>query len=224
MELVNKNKMFDPAFDYFDELLESEKYSDDKGREYPYLKGLIRLAHKYRGGVKEVHSRIHKAPSVNSFNFVEAAKQDASSVVNKNISIPDCIAAVTISYHFNDGTIFEGSADASYKAHGAPYNLHLTAVAESKAEARALRRAFAITQVSKEEIGQVDVAGDPDNGPITDAQINGLRIVAKRKGISQSQVFKMAGRADAKDIKELTSEEGRKALKKVNAFKQKKDK
>ena len=195
---------FDPTRDYFEDLKESEKYKDDKGREYPLLKGLIRLAHTNRGGVKEVRSHIVKAPSLN--------KSDDSQ--------PDCIAAVTVSYYFNDGTVFEGSADASFKAHDAPFNLHLTAGAESKAAARAIRSAFMITAVSKEEIGSAHVAGDPDSGPINDAQINAIRKIAKRKRLSQKDVLGLVGRKDLSDITELTAAEGRKAMQSVNRAKQ----
>lgn len=194
---------FDPQRDYFEDLKEGEKYKDEKGREYPYLHGLIRLAHLNRGGVEAVSSKIVKTPSLE--------KPD-------DIHQPDYIASVTVCYRFKDGTSFEGSADASFKAHGAPYNLHLVAVAEAKAEARAIRRAFMISKVAKEEVGSPadEVVGDPDNGPITDAQINGIRTVAKRKKLSQVDVCALIGRTDITDITQLTSGEARRALKAIN--------
>lgn len=205
---------FDPAHDYFDDLADDEKYKDDKGREYPYLRGLQRLAHRNRGGVVRVDSQVVKAPSVNS--YAEVGERDVASA-------PDCIAAVTVTYYFRDGTQFSGSADASYKAHEAPFNLHLTAVAESKAEARAIRRAFNISKVSKEEIGSPnDVVGDPDNVPITDAQIQGINKVAARKGLTgEAEILKVIKREDLSEISELTSAEARDALKAINKYKPK---
>lgn len=209
---------FDPDHDYFQDLKSSEKYVDDKtGNEYPYLKGLIRLAHKNRGGVLRVESEIIKVPAL------DAHKRYEPDVKPKKVAeetSADCIAAVTVTYYFKDGTSFSGSADASYKAHEAPFNLHLTAVAESKAEARAIRRALMITKVAKEEIGGA-VVGDPDTGPITDTQLNMIRKVAKRKKLSQADVLKMVKRTDLTDITQLTTAEGRKAAAAVNRAKAK---
>ena len=96
--------------------------------------------------------------------------------------------------------------------------MHLTAVAEAKAEARAIRRAFMITNVAKEEIGS-PVVGEPDDGPITDTQLNAIRNLAKRKKLGKADVLKMVKRTDLTDLNDLTSEEGRLALKKVNSAK-----
>ena len=205
-----KGTPFDPSHDYFHDLGDDEKYKDEKGREYPYLRGLQRLAHNNRNGVVRVNSKIIKAPSLNY-----TTNEDGTT------GVPDCIAAVTVTYSFKDGTSFAGSADASYKAHEHPFNLHLVAVAESKAEARAIRRAFNISKVSKEEIGSPsDVVGDPDTGPITDTQIQGINKVAGRKGLDDAKVLQLI-KSDASEIKDLTSAEGRAVLKAVNKFKPK---
>lgn len=206
---------FDPKHDYFEDLKSSEKYVDNKtGAEYPFLKGLIRLAHNNRGGVQRVDSVIAKVPSLETRKEYELDEKGNREVIAE--TKPDCIAAVTVTYYFKDGTTFSGSADASYKAHDAPYNLHLTAVAESKAEARAIRRALMITKVAKEEIGEAEVVGDPDDGPITDTQLAYIRKTAKRKKLSQTDVLKMIKREDLSDITQLTSEEARKALKAID--------
>ena len=200
---------FDPKKDYFAELTKDEKW-DENGREYPYLKGLKRLAHEHRGGIQSVRSVPVKVPSVNS----TGAKGE----------IPDCIAACTVSYEFFDGTVFEGSADASYKAHKAPYNLHLLAVAEAKAEARAIRRAFNISQVSKEEIGGSTKGAwgdeeDRSDEPINDTQLSGIKRIAKRKRLGQKEVLRLVKREDLDSIDKLTYAEGLKALKAVNKAK-----
>lgn len=202
------NTDFDPQKDYFDDLKDNEKWSEG-GREYPYLKGLKRLAHTNRGGVKEVRSNIVKVPSVDS--------------TGDKGSNPDCIAAVTISYYFGDGTVFEGSADASFKAHKSPYNLHLVATAESKAEARAIRRALNIAQVAKEEMGSGDetIEEDRSDEPISDVQIEGIKSIAKRKKLGPKGVLNLIKRDDIADISELTHAEGILALKAVNKYKPK---
>lgn len=197
---------FDPKRDYMEELSKDEKY-EEKGRVYPYLKGLKRLAHLHRGGLRGVHSRIVKAPSLNT----TGAKGEA----------PDCIAAVTIAYHFLDGSVFEGSADASYKAHKAPFNKHLVATAESKAEARAIRRAFNISQVAKEEMGSSEDEDNTENDPIRDTQVEGIKRLAKRKRLSQKAVLTLLNREDLDTVEQLTQGEAMKALKLINKYKPK---
>lgn len=207
---------FDPTHDYFEDLKDSEKYTEKGGnREYPYLRGLQRIAHSNRGGVKEILSHIVKAPSVDS---------DGEDT-------PDCIAAVTVTYVFKDGTSFAGSADASYKAVEHPVNLHLTAVADSKAEARAIRRAFAISKVSKEEIGDaqfIEYQEDSvDDKPISDQQIQGIKRVAKRKELGQADVIQLLKlkdprAAEVNDINDLNRAEAAKAMRLINKYKQKK--
>lgn len=199
---------FDPSKDYMDELSSDDKYENDSGRVYPYLRGLKKLAYEHRGGVKKIRSIPVKVPSVNTSGGTK--------------EVPDCIAACTISYEFCDGTVFEGSADASYKAHKAPFNKHLLATAESKAEARAIRRAFNISQVAKEEMGGVDEDDvNTDDEKIKDSQIKGIRTVAKRKRLSQKEVCKMAGKPGLDDIKELNQGEAKKALRLLNKYKPK---
>lgn len=204
--LVVPAQNFDPSRDYFTELKADEKWSED-GKEYPYLRGLRRLAHTFRGGVVSVDSEIVKAPSVNT----SGGKNEA----------PDCIAAVTVTYRFRDGTNFAGSADASYKAHKHPFNLHLVATAESKAEARAIRRAFNIAQVSREEIGSRGQDDDRSSEPIQDTQIEGIKTIARRKNLLQKDVLKLIGRDDLDSVTKLTFGEGVQALRAVNRYKPK---
>jgi hypothetical protein len=210
---------FDPTTDYMKEI-DSEDRAEENGREYPYLRGLKKLAHAHRKGIKAVRSKIVKTPSVGLSGEVKGEK-------------PDCIASVTISYEFNDGTIFEGSADASYLAHKAPFNFHLVAIAESKAEARAIRRAFNISAVAKEEMGQPQEAtkaekeeakeeADKMKGPITDVQVEGIKRIAKRKKLLQAEVVsKVRKGTEGGNISDLTYEEGLAALKYVNKYKPK---
>jgi len=176
-----------------DEVLEKE------GDRLPRLRGLQRLAHENRGGVRTVSSRVMTTPARDN-----------------------PIACVTVAYMFWDGTTFTGSADATMKAHKAPYNLHLVAVAESKAEARALRRAFNISVVSAEEIGSASVAGN-DNGPIGDVQVLGIKKVGERKGLSEDEILKLI-KSSADSLEKLTAQEGRDAMKAINKYKPKKEK
>jgi len=186
---------FVPGHDYTEDLKPSETF-EKQGTPCVLLRGLQRLAHSNRGGVKAVYSDIKNTPARDN-----------------------PIASVTVQYEFHDGTRFAGSADATPAAHDKPYSLHLVAVAEAKAEARALRRAFNISRVSAEEVGSAPVAGgDTDNDPIKDETIQGIRVVAKRKNVDAGQVLKLVKRTVA-DLSELTQAEGRTLMKKLNSKK-----
>jgi len=188
---------FDVSKNYIEDLTRDECLDKD-GDKLPRLKGLQRLAHTNRGGVKRMTSDIKHTPARDN-----------------------PIAAVTVQYEFKDGTIFSGSADATTKAHKQPYNLHLVAVAESKAEARALRRAFNIRTVSAEEIGSAPIAGN-DNGPIEDTQVSGIMLIGKRKGLTEPDILKLIKRTDVGSLTDLTAEEGRTAMKAINRLRKKK--
>lgn len=200
---------FNPETDYLKEIPAEDKWAEG-GKEYPYLRGLKNLAYKYRGGVREVKSEVVKAPSVN---------------IQEKGNVPDCIAAVTVTYVFADGTSFAGSADASYKAHSAPFNLHLVAIAESKAEARAIRRAFNISQVSKEEMGtppseeELKEEAEKESDKISDTQIHAIKSMASKKKVSQAELLAKLGRSDLPDVRGLTYAEGIKSIKLLNSWK-----
>jgi len=187
---------FDSNIDYMSMLKDSELHDG----EYPLLRGLQRLAHSdIREGVQSISSKICAVPGDNK------------------------VAAVTVHVGFKDGTMFCGSADATDKAHKKPYSNHLVAVADAKAESRALRRAFNITKVTFEEIGTSDVAGDPDGGQITPHQIEAIKKTAKRKKLSQAYVLERIKCSDVTDIKQLTAAQGRAAMKAINKAKVKND-
>lgn len=187
---------FDRETNYLDTLKKGEFLEKD-GKKFPRLCGLQRLAHSNRGGVKHV------------------LVGDPQFVVGQNSTL----AMARIEYHFYDGSIFSGMADASSLAHKEPYSLHLVALSESKAEARALRRAFNISAVSAEEIGSAPIAG-VDNGPIEDAQISGINMLRKRKGLNEQEALDLIKSA-AGSVRELDAEKGRELMKSLNKVKKK---
>lgn len=188
---------FDPAKDYFADLDAAKgELLEKDGKRYPRLVGLQRLAHNNRGGVMFVGSVIAHTPARDN-----------------------PIAAVTVTYGFKDGTSFSGSADATIAAHDKPYNLHLVALAESKAEARALRRAFNISVVSADEIGSAPIAG-VDNGPIEDTQISGIKMLGKRKNFNLQETLDLL-KSSVGSLEELTATQGRELMKLLNRVKKK---
>ena len=186
---------FDATKDYFAELKSDEIWENDNGKQFVYLKGLQRLARER--GILKLESTPFKAPT-------ELAP----------------IAVVTVGYTFKDGILYEGSADASPKAHKKPFCYHLTAVAESKAEARCLRRAFGIRQMSFEEVGSTgDIEDNTDKEPITDTQIRGIKHVAGLKKLEISDVLSMIKKNNLTKVDELNQKEARDALKALNRYK-----
>jgi hypothetical protein len=184
---------FDPNIDYFAKLKSSEIYTDDDSKSFVFLRGLQRLARER--GIKSIDSVVAASPTSGA-----------------------PIAAVTIKYTFDDGRSYAGSADASMKNTDAPYNLHLVAVAESKAEARALRRAFGIAECSYEELG---VNANPDNKPISDTQIRAIRGVAERKSMSDAAILALIGLGPDASLNSLTKADGKEVMKKLNKAKRK---
>lgn len=182
---------FDYKKDYLKELTDDELWDG----EYPLLRGLQRLAHER--GLRRVESKIEATPS------------------------PDSpVAAVTVTVHFEDGTVYAGSADAKFKAHKAPFNKHLVALADSKAEARAYRRAFNISKASKEECGEEPAGGDVDTTPIAESQIQGIKNMADRHSLTVADAVKLIG--VEKEIEKLTRKQGREVIKMLNKYKPKK--
>lgn len=181
---------FDATKDYYAELSSDEKWKSDDG-EYPLLRGLQRLAHTYRGGIKAYLADIISTPHREN-----------------------PIAAVRVQVNFNDGTTFSGVADATPAAHAKPFSLHLVAVAESKAASRAFRQAFNISKATREEIGQPAVEDDSDES-IEDFQLAGIRKLAERKNIIEKDSLKLIKSKKAAWV-DLTKEEARQLMKALN--------
>lgn len=196
MSSLNVNSSFSIEKDYLGELTKDEVI-EKEGQTFPLLKGLQRLAHENRGGVKEVRSKIIGVPTKE----------------NK-------IACASVSYHFKDGSVFEGSADANTSSYDKPYSDHLVACAESAAEARALRRAFNISTVSVNEVGRLDnLSTRPTNSPIEDTTITGILNVGKRKGLKTEKGIIDRFSLDINSLKELTVKEGRDLMRRLNRLK-----
>lgn len=113
--------------DWESKLTDSEKMNDD-GRVFVYLKGLQRLA--------------------------EEAGLFKSSCKHQHVPIGDFgVFQAIYTVEFDDGSIYVGTADCNVHNTGDPFLNYPTAVAESRAESRALRKALNIRLLSVEEIG-----------------------------------------------------------------------
>jgi len=185
-------KQYDPTHNYADDLKKNEVYEKD-GDQFVYLRGLIRLAHER--GIKETISQVRQSP---------AAEHP--------------VAVVTYGYTFMDGAHFEASADAHQKNTNKGMDIYLTAIAEARAKARALRDAFNISLCSVEEIGSVE---SRDNEPIDSSQIQGIKMLMKRKGLSVVDTMALIDNTEAQELSDLTKTDGRLLMKKLNEYKKK---
>lgn len=185
-------KEYDPTHNYADDLKKNEVYEKD-GDQFVYLRGLIRLAHER--GITETSSQVRQSP---------AAEHP--------------VAVVTYGYTFRDGAHFEASADAHQKNTNKGMDIYLTAIAEARAKARALRDAFNISLCSVEEIGSVE---SRDNEPIDSSQIQGIKMLMKRKGLSVTDTMALIDNTEAQELSDLTKTDGRLLMKKLNEYKKK---
>lgn len=186
-------KAFDPNHNYAEDLQKNEVWEKD-GDNFVYLRGLLRLAHER--GITRTSSRVAQAPAVDH-----------------------PVAVVTYGYEFADGAYIEASADAHNKNTKPEMQIYLTAIAEARAKARALRDAFNISLCSVEEIGSVETR---DNEPIDGSQIQGIKMLMKRQNLNGLEALALIDKSDVGELSELNKTEGRLLMKKLNEYKKKK--
>lgn len=181
---------FDPSVDYVSKLKDSELKKEGK-RTFVYLKGLERLA-KERGVSAAVCTKLDQLGTSGVF--------------------------CTYQYTFWDGATYQGSADATTKNCEGKFKLYLTAMAESRAKARALRTAFGINLCSVEEKADVDVADDVDFGPAEDHQLVAIKNIAKAKGLGSEEILSLM-EVPKKKLEKLTRQEARDLMTSLNEWK-----
>jgi hypothetical protein len=184
-----------------DELV--DKKVEGKTIKTVLLKGLQRLADK--AGLTKSRSEF--------FNFLDHKTQE---------TVIQCVYIT----EFSDGTTWTGAGDCSSKNTNAPYSNYPTSVAESRAEARCLRKALGIRILSSEEI---DVSGTGDVSPSTKVDssvVAAIEQLCLNKGMKPvdllNSIIKDKKRANSIfELKQLTVEEGQKAMEHLNSIKDK---
>lgn len=185
-------KPYEPGHDYVKDLRKNEVY-EKEDEHFVYLRGLQRLARER--GIKSTTSKVVQCPATDH-----------------------PVAVVTYGYEFEDGASYEASADAHQKNVKPEMVIYLTAIAEARAKARALRDAFGISLCSVEEIGTGE---QRENEPIDETQIQGIKLLMKRKGLFTPSALALIDRADVTELNELSKTDGRLLMKKLNDYKQK---
>jgi len=96
-------------------------------------------------------------------------------------------------------------------------------MAESRAKARALRTAFAITTCSVEEKSDMDFVPTKELGPIGDEQIHLIKMKATELKLGKPELFAMLEiPRKLSDLKKLTKEEGLEIITTLNKLSRKK--
>lgn len=188
-------KEFDPAYDYSQDISQDDIKTED-GRPFVFLRGLEKLA-KARGITNAMCLRLDRFS-------------------------PDGVQA-TYEYAFADGSVYQGSADATTRNCDGNFKLYLAAMAESRAKARALRTAFGISMCSVEEKSSIQVADDPDLGPIQGHQAAAIKNLALSHGLDREAVLSLLEiPRKVSKLDELTSGEGLELINKLNKYRPKK--
>ena len=184
---------------------------NEDGRESKtvYLRGLQRLAQVaglFKSGCE--------------FRFI--SKQDSGSV--------NLMQAV-YSAEFEDGSIWVGAADCSSMNTDSKFLAYPTAVAESRAEARCLRKALGISILSSEEVGFTDGIQQIEASPtkaIDSQVVKAIEKLCETRGISNAEMLDAVLSKDRNgsvfELAELTVEEGQKAMAWLNEQKPSKPK
>lgn len=124
---------------------------------------------------------------------------------------------------FQDGTTWVGTADCGPANTQEPYLNYPTAVAESRAEARCLRKALGIRMLSAEEVGMdVGLEASP-NKQIESSVIMAIERLCDERGVEKidllNKVIVDKARVNAiYELKQLTTAEGGAAMSYLNSL------
>lgn len=134
---------------------------------YPTCDGLRRLVELFIGPIIERRVTVHQVP------------KDKSGTATVSVTVTCCISNENHpAYTLRLPIVEECVADCSYYNTAAPFNLHLTATAESRAEARCYRKMLRLKNVvSAEEVANVPDVQETDwkpNDPIGPEQITAI--------------------------------------------------
>lgn len=173
----------------------------EEGREIKvvYLRGLQRLAQE--AGLIRSHCY---------FNFISAAETGSKGIMQAIYEI-----------QFEDGSIWIGCADCNSNNTKGKFIDFPTAVAESRAEARAIRKALGITMLSSEEIGFADGGAveqiEASTGKGIDSQVvKAIENLCESRNVTMAEVLEAvldkARNGSIFELNELTVQEGQKAM------------
>lgn len=207
-KIVSKRKELALNGGWFDLLTEDEKgKNEETGEEFVFFKGLARLAEE-AGKIKE--------------RVVDSGMDTWHGEGKDGQSIYRIITRAVVEVEFEDGTIWIGSADA-HPTNCMKYKMHPTAMSETRALARAYRRALGIHIVAYEETAKEEEEGVM-TGEISTAQLNLISRLCTKLGLKHIDIIKSVSDRDIVSINEFTYQEGQEAARQLNEIMAKKTK
>ena len=174
---------------------------------HPLTDGLRRLVYLLIGNIQEQYSTVVQAPSV---------ENGGVAVVEHSIKI------IPHSHPLNILT-FCASADASHRNTDAPYASYPTAIADTRDEGRALRRALNLKKAVAEELSkEADITKeeggfDHEENYIKDVQIKTLDTMCKRLKIN-TQKFVNSGAKEYNSVTEVKHGTAVEMIKQLNVY------
>lgn len=179
-------KKLDFSEDYYSLLNENEIIVTEEGDHVVTVDGLLRVAMEHT-------------------DFI-GFKTDVVQVPDKK---NDWSAAAVVVIKFKSGFVFSGAADARYGTMADGFKQYSTALAETRALGRALRRSLRIKACTEEEISD-------EEQPISDIQKNLIKKQFIDKDvINIKDIYTIIGR-DVSTIGELTEKEATLVIDKAN--------
>lgn len=184
----------------------SKLADDEKLNGYPTVEGLRRVAELLIGDIMAIRTNVVQAPNLEN----------------------DKRATVVCTIIFDNGKEFDGAADVFWGNCDKPFYKYPVAIAETRAEGRALRKALKLKKIVVAEemsvVAEDENATSPDSQKvyITDTQINFIDLMCKRLDINvQKSVNK--DNPELHNIKELEHSKSLVLQKSLSTYQQAKD-
>jgi hypothetical protein len=210
--IVQKSKVNISDIEWTDYVL-SELSDDEKIKGNPTTDGLRRVFEKVMNAVV-IHSDSSVVQSPEPSNEKRATVTYSLTWYDNNTDVPESCKIKTVS----------GSADVYWGNCDKIYRNHPVAVAETRAEGRALRRALRLRKVvAAEEISE-NIEDDihSDNvTKITNNQINFIDVIAKRLDIN---VISLCNKLEIKgNIRDILHQDALSIIRELSSYQQKID-
>lgn len=168
-----------------------------------------------------VDGKGNKAPNVNGLRRVaQVVLGQIVASVPSQVKFPsagDPTAGCVYTVQFADNTVFAGAADCSPNNVDETYGIYPTAMAETRAEARALRKALGLKVVAVDELSDRKGWTEPEQqaGMIQDVQIRAIDNLCKKSDIDV-MAFVNSGTLKYASIREITRETAGKMMENLN--------
>ncbi len=165
-------------------------------------------------------------PTTNSLRrlankFIGTIVSSTTHIQNSSEKYAVAVVTIGIKAQYSDEVIYySGAADASPESvRKDPYNKHLVAMSETRAEGRALRKALQLRKtVSAEEMDINEDTSEVNTDSMTDSQINFIDIMSNNTRGVNINVTKLLKEMGYKCVKDLLHSDGVKIIGKLNEF------